>query len=75
MPEVRPAFDPNRIEVVILMAYGDTGRNAAQARRVATRNGRRTLGELVEPFQKSGMTYHSWLDAAFEGASDARNGH
>lgn len=60
-----PSLDPNRIEVAILLAYGEDGKVEARSRRIEQRDGKRVLGSLFEPFHKKGMVYSSWLDAAF----------
>jgi len=69
-----PALDPNRIEVAILLAYGDDGKVEARARRIEQRNGKRMLGDTYEPFNKAGMRYQSWLDAAFKDPEESNNG-
>lgn len=66
-PLLPPSLDPDRVEVIILLAYGDDGRAVGRARRIITENGRRRLGEPVACFQQSGMRYESWLDTAFRG--------
>jgi hypothetical protein len=66
-PLLPPSKDPDRIEVVILLAYGDDGRATGRARRIISHEGRRRLGEPVSCFQQAGMHYESWLDDAFKG--------
>lgn len=66
-PLLPPSQDPDRIEVVVLLAYGDDGRALGRARRIITQCGRRRLGDPVSIFQQTGMRYESWLDAAFKG--------
>ena len=60
-----PSLDPNRIEVAILLAYGDDGKVESLARRIERRDGKRTVGEVFEPYTKAGLVYSSWMDAAF----------
>jgi hypothetical protein len=69
-----PSMDPNRIEVAILLAYGADGKVEALARRIERRNGKRAVGGIHEPFNKPGMIYSSWLDAAFK-VPQERNGN
>lgn len=68
-----PSLDPNRIEVAMLLAYGDDGKVEARARRIERRAGKRTIGVIFEPFHKAGMVYTSWLDAAFKEPSNAQH--
>jgi hypothetical protein len=69
-----PSSDPNRIEVAILLAYGEDGKCQSLSRRIESRGGKRVLGALFEPFHKKGLVYGSWLDAAFR-EPQARNGN
>jgi hypothetical protein len=68
-----PALDPDRIEVAILLAYGDDGKVEARARKIEHRDGKRTIGDTYEPFNKVGMRYQSWLDAAFRDPAERGN--
>lgn len=69
-----PSLDPDRIEVAMLLAYGDDGKVEARARRIENREGKRAIGAIFEPFHKAGMVYSSWLDAAFKDPERSTNG-
>ncbi len=69
-----PSLDPNRIEVAMLLAYGANGKIEARSRRIELRNGKRTIGGIFEPTNKTGIRYESWIDAAFTNSTEAGNG-
>ena len=52
-----PSLDPNRIEVAMILAYGDDGKVEARARKIESWGGRRSIGAPLDFFSKTGMVY------------------
>jgi len=70
---VRPALDPNRKEIIILLAYGQDGKSKTRTRKIESWGGNRAIGPILEDFNKPGLVHESWLDAAFEDPTEEGN--